>query len=435
MSDPPTYDWSVSPERAVELIEAAWEVERDVTPPELPETMPERWQVLAIANEHPNDRLVRFDHKSHRYALSPDGLRWSHPGHDFPNTHWSDPTDKYRVSEVLSVSGIMDRYLYTYGGGNFGTTQRDLGTKMHKLIERHLNGDVPSAADIAGDDKDLTHEWQCFLAFYEAHKDGLMRDVVRTEWMIGSARHMASGTIDCIVATERHPDGRIKKGIVIDWKTSTKRHNPMERFKIHCVEFPGAIGGQQGNGMTKLQKYETQAMLYAKILEEAYDGIEIVGCVIVTFSREYAPSDYALPTFDAQGKQLTGEAVHQFTSDRTFVSNKKTVRISDRVWELHLRAYGGRLANPRQFRDRPSLDDVLAIRLYDESTRFLDRNVGNADFDRPPERARKGRKLIEPAKLDSGGTERKKRAAKTTSAKSTSVKRFLQPDPLWDSDD
>jgi len=76
------------------------------------------------------------------------------------------------------------------------------------------------------------------MAFLEsATGKRVLKDVYRTEWRIGCPKVMVLGTLDCFVVTKRDDDGSPLEGIVIDWKTSSRRHDG-KGFTNRSVQFP-----------------------------------------------------------------------------------------------------------------------------------------------------------------------------------------------------
>jgi hypothetical protein len=252
----------------LDIIAQTWK--ENVYEAPFPATPPEPWQVLAIANAHPNDELVRFKENGHEYALS-------------NGEGWADS------SRIQSVTSLLKTYVESFSDDpnaqRYMEAQAARGNKLHLLIERFFNGDVPTPEEISEGTLDMTHEWNCFMRFVEKHPQ-IANNVYRTEWSVGNPSVLMVGCIDCFVVTERHEDGSPKTGIVIDWKTTSKRESMYnKRITNRSVKF------ERSEGMTKLEKYLTQACLYASILEDHYK-IKISHVMIVTFSKDYRPEEY-----------------------------------------------------------------------------------------------------------------------------------------------
>lgn len=302
------------------IIAQAWAT-LDETPAPIPLTEPEPWQVLAIANKHPYDDFVRFEEEGHRYAMSIDGKRWV--DHKFVNS----------VTKLLNI--YVEKFVEQANPPPAMEAQRIRGVKMHALIERYFNGIVPSDTEVNAH-PNMSHEWACFLVFAETNKR-FLSNVCRTEWAIGDPLKMVVGKLDCFVATERHEDGSPKAGIVIDWKTKTKRYSN-KGFTNRSVKF------QNCESMNTLEKYETQAFLYARILEERYK-IKVPQIMIVTFSQDYALSEYSSVyrpgySMDEYRAATRGGPVHEAERDRVisyYIHNRgmKKETMSMMVWRMN----------------------------------------------------------------------------------------------------
>jgi hypothetical protein len=313
------------------------------TPAPIPLTQPEPWQVLAIANKHPYDDLVRFQEHGHKYALSPDGKRWV--DHTYVNS----------VTRLLNI--YVEKWNETEVPIPAVEKQRVRGDKMHAMIERYFNGIVPDDAEVRAH-PDLSHEWACFLVFAETNKR-FLANVHRTEWAIGDPLAMVVGALDCFVVTERHEDGSPKAGIVIDWKTKAKRYGT-KGFTNRSVKFPN------GESMTTLDKYETQAFLYARILKERY-GIDVRQIMIVTFSEDYAINEYATvyrPGYSTKEYQAVtrGGPVHEAETDR--------------VIPYYIQGVGARTETMSEMIWRMNLEDVSSL--------YEHKRVVHRDYDDPP---------------------------------------------------
>ena len=210
--------------------------------------------LLAVKNEHPYDKRIKFIEEGHIYFIDGDKtdlisattlLKNFHEEFDpdsiiqgmMKKDKYKDPENEYygMTPEEIKKSWIEN-----------GESASAAGTELHANIEYFYNG-------LPVENESL--EYKQFLKFYEEHKD---LEMLRTEWCVMSEMLKLTGSIDAVFI-----DRKDNNLILGDWKRINKELTP-ESYGKHC-KFPF-----EHLPDCKLYHYSLQLNLYRVILEKFY---------------------------------------------------------------------------------------------------------------------------------------------------------------------
>tara|TARA_B100000575_G_C23083410_1_gene624265 strand:+ start:83 stop:970 length:888 start_codon:yes stop_codon:yes gene_type:complete len=218
---------------------------------------------LKNLNPYERDNRIRFEDEGHRYYL--DGVLNS------KSDGWVSCTslvhDLFPVfNKDLIIKRMMSGKNWKEGHKYWGMTKeqiikqwddaglesRELGTKMHLMIEQTYNQDDETNIDRSG----IGLESDVFSKFYEDH---LHLKPHRTEMLVFDEELKITGSIDMIF---ENPDGTLS---IYDWKRS-KDIEMKTSFKKNSVVYE-LRHLQDVNGV----HYSLQLNIYKKILERNYN--------------------------------------------------------------------------------------------------------------------------------------------------------------------
>ena len=223
--------------------------------------------LLKIKNAHPRDAHIKFDEGPHIYYIHGEQgytsvTTWNHShfAHFDANTiiekiitnaKWhNDPTYAYYKMSKEAILAQWDANR---------DNAADLGTKMHKNIEDHYNGEI----DISEIDTIEMRYFKRFLADFPELKP------YRTEWCVYHEELKISGSIDMIF---ENPDGTLQ---IYDWKRckeiAFESYGGKQRAITPCISHLQD---------TNFWHYSLQLNLYKTILETKYDK-KITGLYLV----------------------------------------------------------------------------------------------------------------------------------------------------------
>jgi len=217
---------------------------------------------------HPRDKFLKFEEESHKYTISISGKEEEYTsvttmikkyfGSDFV------PEDVVRkmkkVTKKERYPGMTDEQIMEQWQ-NKGKEARDLGTMLHKSIEKTILEDK-----ICHVCEEIREEYDMFKSFWEQFNKKYK--TFGTEWMIFDEEIKIAGAIDYIGMNEK---GEL---ILIDWKRAkkldrvgySKADKPFEKFD--CCN---------------LNEYAIQLNTYRTILERKYNK-KVFAMMLVVFS-------------------------------------------------------------------------------------------------------------------------------------------------------
>ena len=172
---------------------------------------------LSNKNKYERDNRIRFEDLGHSYFI--DGVKcdkdkgWtsctSLVHGQFPHFNPDLTVNRMMKSKNWPNSKYygMDKKAILKQWDDAGLISRELGTKMHLMIEQVYNEDSPNNIDVSG----IESEETIFNKFYDEHKNLIPH---RTEMLVFDEELKLTGSIDMIFENE---DGTLS---IYDWKRS-----------------------------------------------------------------------------------------------------------------------------------------------------------------------------------------------------------------------
>lgn len=243
--------------------------------------------LLAVKNEDPRDKRVKFQELGHRYWIDDDDTNLISATTLLKNFHEEFDAD-------LIIKGMMKKDKYKdpnneyYGKSSSeikklwlenGETASTAGTELHANIEYFYNK-LPVENESV--------EYKQFLNFYEDHKN---LEMFRTEWCVFSEMLKLTGSIDAVF-THGNDNTTLSIG---DWKRINKELTP-DSYGKYC-KFPF-----EHLPDCKLYHYSLQLNLYRVILEKFY-GKTIKDMFLVVFHPDNNGGKYKKVKVDRLEKE------------------------------------------------------------------------------------------------------------------------------------
>ena len=218
---------------------------------------------LSNKNKYERDNRIRFEDLGHSYFI--DGVKcdkdkgWtsctSLVHGQFPHFNPDLTVNRMMKSKNWPNSKYygMDKKAILKQWDDAGLISRELGTKMHLMIEQVYNEDSPNNIDVSG----IESEETIFNKFYDEHKNLIPH---RTEMLVFDEELKLTGSIDMIFENE---DGTLS---IYDWKRSKSidMKNKYGKSKVfELSHLPDANGVH----------YSLQLNIYKKMLEKNYNKV------------------------------------------------------------------------------------------------------------------------------------------------------------------
>lgn len=216
-------------------------------------------------NMHPRDCRLSFDETTHRYfhdgkELTSVTTTVERYFEQFDAEYWSL---RKCGNDAVRAKALRDEWEEN------ARTARDLGTRMHRLIEKYYLGDAVTDTD------DPTY--RLFRQF--SQKTSLTP--YRTEWRIYHEDFNIAGTLDFLAYDGSHYE-------IYDWKRSNKIIDPFtgkpvieSRFRKYARKPISHVHD------TTFNHYALQVSIYRYILETKY-GIEVSAGYLGVFHPDYS---------------------------------------------------------------------------------------------------------------------------------------------------
>lgn len=269
---------------------------------------------LTLANAHPRDSGVLFSEEAHLYwcrlgagdEFTPIKQSVSgFVGHFFPgfdadlvlkrmqsSRRW--PQSKYYPRSAASIKEEWARN---------GAEASRLGTHMHAVIERALNGVEPPPEDAALPEM---AQYRAFMSEWVAPRH---LSPYRTEWRLyGDEAFPLSGTADLLCVCLPVPEGDELPLALLDHKRSRKidTTDGFERANGVCSDLPA----------TNFSKYALALNVYKHLLETYYRGFVYEG-------RTYERARVTLMALDVFHPEHEGYEVYEVPCMQNYVQRMR----------------------------------------------------------------------------------------------------------------
>lgn len=229
--------------------------------------MPQPWQTLAVKNEHPRDKEVRFVESTHTYYVRGSSKGYISTTGFYHSFFPHFDADKTIANMMSKASWPQSKY---YGmtskeikdlWSSSGKEASGAGTEVHLAIEQFLN----DATDDISPEVKKTKEWEYFMDFWQVVKDDL--EPYRTEWEVWDDEYKLTGSIDMVF--RRKSDNTYH---IYDWKRS-------KEIKL-SNSYEQGLGPLAAIDNCNFWHYTVQLNVYRWFLERNY-GLTIGDMVLV----------------------------------------------------------------------------------------------------------------------------------------------------------